>query len=158
MPKIEFRENKTIKLINVLSRKVSVAEIANQNKQIQMLMNWIKAKGYEKVGPIIMYTTQIQGVDAENNLIVDSRIMVQLKNGIVRPEEPYYFENELKIKNCLMARFYDDGEKLQFALNKITLFAYENDVELTGETYMVILNQEEQKLMADIFMPKKEFN
>ena len=51
MPQIEFRENKVLKLTNVLSRKVPEKELLNQDKQIVMLMNWIKAKGYQTVGP-----------------------------------------------------------------------------------------------------------
>jgi len=55
-----------------------------------------------------------------------------------------------------MARFFDDGDKLQFAISKLTLYAYENDIELTGETYIIFVNQEGNKILADVFMPAKE--
>ncbi len=155
MPQIEFRDNKVLKLTNVLSRKVPSSEIMNQNKQITMLMNWVKAKGYQTVGPLIMYSTGVTGTDAEGQPIIDSRVMVQLNTGSVRLELPYRFDKELRISNCLLARFNDNAEKLQFATNKLTLFAYENDLELTGETYIVLLEQQENKLLADVFMPQK---
>ncbi len=155
MPQIEFRENKVLKLTNVLSRKVPSNEIMNQDKQVQMLMNWIKAKGYQTVGPLIMYSTGITGMDAEGQPIIDSRIMIQLNTGNIRLELPYRFEKEVRIPNCLLARFNDDAEKLQFATNKLTLYAYENDLELTGETYIILLEQQEDKLLADVFMPQK---
>ncbi|MDR3216687.1 MAG: hypothetical protein LBT55_04650 [Clostridiaceae bacterium] len=155
MSTIEFRERKTLKLINVLSRKVPASEFMSQEKQIIMLDNWIKAKGYETQGPLIMYSTGITGVDAEGKPIIDSRIMMQLKNESVRLEIPYRFEKELRVENCLFARFNGDSEKFQFAVNKLTLFAYENDVELTGETYSVLIKQEEKSLLADVFMPVK---
>lgn len=155
MSKIEFRENKVLKLTNVLSRKVPTNELMNQEKQVGMLMNWIKAKGYQTVGPLIMYSTGVTGTDADGQPIIDSRVMIQLNTGSVRLELPYRFEKELRISNCLLARFNDDAEKLQFATSKLTLYAYENDLELTGETYIVLMEQQENKLLADVFMPLK---
>lgn len=155
MPQIEFRENKVIKLTNVLSRKVPTSEIMNQDKQIGMLMNWIKAKGYQTVGPLIMYSTGITGTDSEGQPIIDSRVMIQLNTNSVRLELPYRFDKELRVTNCLLARFNDEAEKLQFATSKLALFAYENDLELTGETYIVLMEQNENKLLADVFMPIK---
>lgn len=156
MPQIEFRENKVLKLTNVLSRKLPTDEIAHQDKQIVMLINWIKAKGYQTVGPLILYSTGVTGEDADGAPIVDSRIMIQLNTSDVRLELPYHFEKELRITNCLMARFDGEAEKLQFATNKLILYAYENDLQLTGETYIVLMEQQEQTLLADIFMPIKE--
>jgi hypothetical protein len=158
MPQIEFRENKVLKLVNVLSRKVPNSELFSQDKQIAMLQSWIKAKGYESQGPLVLYSSGIKGVDSENKPIIDSSIIVQLKESNVRLEIPYHFEKELRIENCLMARFNDESEKLQFAVQKLTLFAYENDLELTGETYMVLISQNEKTMSADIFMPLKTNN
>ena len=155
MPQIEFRENKVLKLTNVLSRKVPTSEIMNQDKPINMLMNWIKAKGYQTVGPLIMYSTGITGTDADGQPIIDSRVMIQLNTGNVRLEIPYRFEKEVRIQNCLLARFNDSAEKLQFATNKLTLYAYENDLDITGETYIVLMEQQENILLADVFMPLK---
>ncbi|MDR3293729.1 MAG: hypothetical protein LBT20_06500 [Clostridiales bacterium] len=155
MAKIEFRENKILKLTNVLSRKVPEAELFSQNKQIAMMDNWIKAKGYETQGPLIMYTGCVKGVDGDGKPIIDARVMIQLKTDKVRLELPYKFEQEKRIEHCLFARFNDEAEKLQFATNKLTLFAYENDLELTGETYMVFVKEEGSKLLADVFMPLK---
>lgn len=108
MPKIEFRENKVLKLTNVFSRKVPEKELLNQDKQITMLMNWIKAKGYHTIGPLIMYSTGITGVDSEGQPIIDSRVMIQLNTSIVRLELPYRFDKEIRIPNCLLARFNDN--------------------------------------------------
>lgn len=155
MPKIEFRENKVLKLLNVLSRPVPKEELKNQGKQIAMLESWIKAKGYQKQGPLIMYSSGVKGMEGDKP-IIDSRIMVQLQNGNIRLELPYKFEPELRIENCLMARFNDHSDKLQFATQKLTLFAYENDIELTGETYIVFIEQTEEKLLADVFMLVKQ--
>lgn len=158
MPLIEFRENKTLKLTNLLSRKVPSDEMFNQGKQIQMLTNWIQAKGYKPVGPLITYSSGIKGLDADNKPIIDARIMLQLQQSDVRIQLPYKFEKELRITNCLLARFNDKAENIQYATNKLTLFAYENDLTLTGETYMVFIEQTGERLMADIFMPLKNID
>ncbi|MDR3264258.1 MAG: hypothetical protein LBT30_08125 [Clostridiales bacterium] len=120
-----------------------------------MLQNWLKAKGYETQGPLIMFSTGIMGLDSNKKPIIDSRLMMQLKTDKVQLEIPYKFEKEIRIENCLMARFNDNYEQLPFATQKLNLFAYENDIELTGETYMILLEQEENKLLADVFMPVK---
>jgi len=155
MPQIEFRENKILKLVNVLSRKVPSSELFAQDKQIAMLQSWIKAKGYESQGPLVLYSSGIKGIDSENKPIIDSSVMVQLKQSNVRLEIPYHFEKELRIENCLMARFNDKSDNLQFAVQKLSLFAYENDLELTGETYMILISQDENTMSADVFMPLK---
>jgi hypothetical protein len=155
VPIIEFRENKILKLVNVLSRKVPETELFSQDKHLFMLQSWLKAKGYETLGPLIMYSSGIIGVDAENKPIIDSSVMVQLKQNSIRLEVPYRFEKEIRIENCLLARFNGNAEKLQFATNKLTLFAYENDIELNGETYIVLIEQNEHSLLADVFMPVK---
>ena len=141
--------------MNVLSRPVPVEEILNHGKYIAMVENWVRAKGYETQGPLIVYSSGVKGMDGDTP-IIDSAIMVQLKTGAVRLEIPYKFEKEIRIENCLMARFHDAPENMQYATQKLTLFAYENDLELTGETYIVFLHQAENKMLADVFMPLKQ--
>ncbi len=158
MPQIEMREGKVLKLINVLSRKVPSEELLHQDKYISMMMTWLKAKGYQTMGPLIMYSSGVKGVNAEGVPDIDTRIMVQLQNSHIRLELPYKFEQELRVTDCLLARFNDHPDKLQFATNKLTLYAYEHDIELTGETYMVLLEQQADKLLADVFMPTKTTN
>ena len=52
MPKIEFRENKILKLSNVLSRKSS-GDMFSQEKEFAMFQNWLSIKGYHTVGPLM---------------------------------------------------------------------------------------------------------
>jgi hypothetical protein len=155
MPKIEFRNNKILKLTNILSRPIPVDEIGKSDKQVAMLQNWIKAKGYEPLGPLIMYSTGIKGIDPDGKPQIESRILQQLKQNKIRLELPYRFDETVRIENCLFTRFNDNAENLQFAMMKSQLFAYEDDLELTGETYTVFIKQEQSDLLADVFMPVK---
>lgn len=158
MPIFEFREKKTLKLINVISRPVPTKEIFKQDKQVIMLQNWLRTKSYDAMGPLIIYSSGIKGRDKENNPIVESRIMAQLKQDKVQLELPYRFDKEIRIENCLLVRFDDEGDKLHFATMKLQVFAYEYDIELTGEMYMILIKQEGRKLLADVFMPIKVRN
>lgn len=158
MQKLEFRENKVLKLTNVLSRKVPRLELFSQDKQYIMLQNWIKAKRYESVGPLIVCSSGVTGVDKDGNPIIDSRLLVQLKQGNVRVENQYKFYKEIRIEHCNMVRFHDEPENLQYATNKIMLHAYENDLQLNGESYMVMINEEGGKLLCDVFMPVEQDN
>jgi hypothetical protein len=155
MPQIDLRENKVLKLLNVLSRKIPEQELFSHDKQLQILLNWIKAKGYESVGPLIVYTSTVSGIDADGKPQIESRIMQQIKQSNVRLELPYRFDSIIRIENCLMARICDKPEKLRYAATKLELHAYENDLELVGETYMVVIKQEGDKILTDVFMPIK---
>lgn len=155
MPKIELRENKVLKLINVLSREVPDKEIFSHNKQITMLQSWLQTKGYQTQGPIIMYSSGIKGINSDGTPIIDSSLLIQLTTDKVCLELPYKFEKLMRIENCIMARFEDKADFLHYATNKLTLHAYESDIELSGETYMILIKQNEEKLLADIFMPVK---
>jgi hypothetical protein len=64
-------------------------------------------------------------------------------------------ESVLRITDCLYTRFCDEESKVKHAYDKLNLFAYENDINLTNETFTVFVNQEDDKLTADIFMEKK---
>ncbi|NLN42267.1 MAG: hypothetical protein GX160_09875, partial [Clostridiales bacterium] len=55
--KIIVRENKTLKLNNVLIREVSENELMDINTISYMMDSYIKTKGNAAVGPMINYTT-----------------------------------------------------------------------------------------------------
>ena len=155
MQKIELYENKVLKLINVLSRKIPQKESFSQAKQMQILQNWVKNKGYETFGPIIFYSSSIKSLGKEDFPIIDTKVMVQLKQNVIALDSAYLFQEEVRIVNCLFVHFNDTVDNLQYAMNKLMLFAYENDIKLTGESYMVLLKQEGSSMLADIFMPAK---
>ncbi|MCL2176728.1 MAG: hypothetical protein FWB72_02070 [Firmicutes bacterium] len=156
MSKLEFRESKVLKLNNVLARQVPEKEVFAQDKQVEFLHNWISAKGYETVGPLIMYSSGVKGTRADGSPVIDSRILVQLKEDNIKLEPPYLFDKELKVDNCLFVRFNDNADNLKFATMKLQLHSYENNLEVTGETYIVLVKEESNQILADVFMPLKK--
>jgi len=147
--KIIVRENKTLKLNNVLIREIVQNELMDINTISYMMDSYIKSKGNTAVGPMINYTT----TEVENDQMkLVLKLMVQLKNPIVNMEKPYEFKSQIRVQNCLFARFNEKEENLQFAYSKLQLYAFENDIKLKGDSYTVFVDQKEDNLMADVFM------
>ncbi|WGX76900.1 hypothetical protein QJS64_07725 [Paraclostridium bifermentans] len=98
--KITIRENKTLKLRNVLSRELKEDELIHMDKVTYMMENYIKSKGNSIIGPIVTYSSSL--VDDHGNLTVKSKIMIQLRNKMNKIENPYKIEEEVRVTNCLL--------------------------------------------------------
>jgi len=148
--KITVRESKVLKLNNVLIREVKENEFMEINKVAYMMESFIKSKGNTIVGPMINYSTA--SADESGKVKVTIKFMVQLKNPIHNVEAPYELKNQIRVANCLFARFSDKEENLQFAYSKLQLHAFENDIKLKGDSYTVFVENKEGKMIADVFM------
>jgi hypothetical protein len=148
--KIVVRENKTLKLNNVLIREVSQNELVDINKISYMMDSYIKTKGNGTVGPMINYSGAEGDENGQIKLVI--KLMVQLKNPIHNIDKPYEFKSQIRITNCLFGRFSEKEENLQFAYSKLQVHAFENDIKLKGDSYTVFVNKNEEKLVADVFM------
>ncbi len=76
--------------------------------------------------------------------------MVQLKNPIHNIKKPYELKFQIRITNCLFARFTEKEENLQFAYQKLGLYAFENDIKLKGDSFTVLVKKEEENIVADV--------
>ena len=101
--KIIVKENKTLKLNNVLVREVSQNELIDINKITYMMDSYIKTKGNSTVGPMINYSNAEGDESSQVKLVI--KLMVQLKNPIVNVDKPYEFKSQIRITNCLFGRF-----------------------------------------------------
>jgi len=151
--KIIVKENKTLKLNNVLIREVSQNELIDMNKITYMMDSYIKSKGNSIVGPMINYSSVESDENGQAKILM--KIMVQLKNSIHNMEKPYELKNQIRITNCLFARFTEKEENLQQAYSKLGLYAFENDIKLKGNSYTVFVNKNEKGIVADVFMELK---
>lgn len=146
--KITVRENKALKLNNVLIREINEKE-DDFNKAIHMMESYIKSKGNSMVGPLITYS----GVKIENDeLKIIMKIIGQVKNPIHNVENPYRFETQLKVSNCLFARYREKEENLQMAYSKLQVHAFENEIKLKGDSYTIFVDNKEGDIVADVFM------
>lgn len=148
--KIAIRENKVLKLSNLLIREVSENELIDIDKISYMMDSYIKSKGNSTIGPMINYSGVEMQEDGQPKINI--KIMVQLKNPIHNVEKPYQLKNQLRVTNCLFARFTEKEENLQFAYQKLNVYAFENDITLKGDSYTVFVKQEQENIVADVFM------
>lgn len=148
--KIIVRENKVLKLNTVLIRQLSENEIMDIEKLAYMMESYIKSKGNSIVGPMINYSTAEAGETGQVKLKV--KLMVQLKSPIHNVETPYELENQIRLTDCLFARFSEKEENLHYAYSKLQLYAFENDIKLKGDSYTVLVENKDNKIIADVFM------
>jgi hypothetical protein len=148
--KIVVKENKVLKLNNVLVREVSQNELKDISKAAYMMESYIKTKGNTIVGPSINYSSASADKSGQVKIIV--KLIVQLKNPINNVDKPYEFKSQIRVTNCLFARYTEKEENLQFAYSKLQLHAFENNINLKGDSYTVFLDKKEKEIIADVFM------
>ena len=148
--KIIVRENKVLKLNTVLIRQVNESEFMDLEKVSYMMESYIKSKGNSIIGPMINYTTSETDESGQAKIIL--KLIFQLKSPIHNVETPYELKNQIRITNCIFARFNEKEENLQYAYSKIQLYAFENDIKLKGDSYTVFVDNKDGKMIADVFM------
>ena len=113
-------------------------------------------KRQNQIGPLIQYS-KVE-LDENNEPDINMQFMLQANNFIHNVEQPYRMESLLRVKNCLYARYNGPDDKLKFAYDKLGVYAFENDIELDGCNYTIYVdrNEEEETMVADVFMPVKE--
>ncbi len=156
MGKLQFNTSKILKLQNVLKSKI---DLENQDMDLAVLVekmqSYIKVKGAVQIGPLIQQTRTF--VNEEEELDMEIILMLQCNHFINSVEKPYSMESVLRVTDCMYCRYMGPEEQLKIAYDKINVEAFENDIELEGESYTVFEdeNEEEGTIVADVFVPKK---
>lgn len=155
MSKLQYYKNKALKLENVLICKLDLTdENMDFNVLVEKMQSYIKVKGAMQIGPLVQHTKTI--VTSEEEIDMEICLLLQCNNYICSVEKPYRIESIIRVPNCMYCRYVGPEGKMGFAYDKINLEAFENDIELTGESYTVFVdqNEEEGTIVADVFMPK----
>ncbi len=156
MGKLQFNTSKILKLQNVLKSKI---DLENQDMDLAVLVekmqSYIKVKGAVQIGPLIQCTRTF--VNEEEELDMEIILMLQCNHFINSVEKPYSMESVLRVTDCMYCRYMGPEEQLKIAYDKINVEAFENDIELEGESYTVFVdeNEEEGTIVADVFVLKK---
>ncbi|MBE6851858.1 MAG: hypothetical protein E7505_00075 [Ruminococcus sp.] len=150
---ITISENKNLKLTNVVIREINFEEDIELNTVVLQMENYIKAKGAVPLGPLVQKT--VYSIDDTGQLDIHMYIMRQANNFINNVESPYTTEAVLRVKNCMYARYIGPEENLKFAYDKINVTAFEEDIELSNENYTIFVDQQDDEIIADIFVEKK---
>ena len=127
MREIQVAENKTLKLTNVLARKIDASELGNLG---------------------VKFTS---GPNPEPQIY----FMMQVNQLIPRLEPGYEQDAVLRVKGCLYAHFTGPMDHSSLASQKLNIYAYEHEIELTGTTYSIYVNQDSENGVMDVFMETK---
>jgi hypothetical protein len=157
MSKLQFSENKTLKLTNVLKYKILLnEEDFDLNVAIEQMQSYIKTKGAMQIGPLIQFTRTF--LNEAGELDMEIIMMLQCNNYIHNVEQPYSMESVIRVPNALYCHYTGPETFLKFAYDKINLEAFENDIPLADYNYTIFIdnNQEEDIMIADVFVPRAE--
>ena len=155
MSKIQCSHNKTMKLQNVLCQRLNLEDDElDFTIQVEKMQSYIKVKGVTQIGPLIQHPNPFENEKGEWD--IEITLFMQCNSYIHNVEKPYSIKSIFRISNCMYCRFIGPEKLMKFAYDKINLEAFENDIELTGESYTVFVdqNEEEGTIVADVFMPK----
>jgi len=147
---IDISIGKTLKLSNALIRCIAEDEFPDYEKIVEMMGGYIKSKGSQPVGPLIQRTRV--AVDEEGIPILQNCIILQSSNYIHNVESPYTMEAILRVQNCIYTRFIGEEDKIKYAYDKMSVYAYENGIGLSGTTYAVFIDATDENQTTDIFL------
>ena len=151
MNEIKVAENKTLKLTNVLSRRVQPEELGNMMLVLTQMHNFIKSNGAQPLGPLV----QCIKLPAGPNPQPEVYMMQQATQLIPRMEAGYSMDAVLRVRNCLYAHYVGPMSQSGLASQKLNIMAFEHELELTGTVYTVFVNQDDDEGVVDTFMETK---
>lgn len=154
MGKIDISKNKCLKLTNVISALVEAENLVEFNALVDKINNYILSKGALPIGPIIQKTEYV--VNEEGQMDVRFYLMRQSNNFIHSVELPYKIDSVIRVPDCMYARYIGPEETLKFAYDKISIIAFEEDIDLSTENYTILVDQQDDDIVADVFIQKKD--
>lgn len=157
MKKISSSQNKVLKLSNVMIQPISLKKTdVGVEVLIEQMQAKIRSKGAVQMGPLIQYSRAF--MNENNELDMEIVLMLQCNNYIHNVESPYSMESVIRVPNCMYCRYIGPEDKLKFAYDKIHLEAFENDIELEDCSYTIFVdrNEEDETIVADVFIPRKD--
>lgn len=155
MNKLNLSQNKTLKLTNVLKYQININEEEFQlEAEIEKMQSYIRTKGTTQIGPLIQYTKSY--INEAGELNMELTFMLQCNSYIHSVESPYSIESVLRVPDCMYVRYLGPEHSLKFAYDKINLTAFEENIPLAGDSYTIFVdrNDEEETIVADVFMSK----
>ena len=151
MREIQVAEHKTLKLTNVLSRKVEVEDMGNLAIVLTQMQNFIRSHDAMPVGPIVQCVKMRKGP----NPTAEIYFMQQVNQLIPRLDPGYQMDALLRVRNCLYAHYTGPMSYSNLASQKLDIYAFEHEIETTGDSYSVYVNQDDDNGVLDVFMETK---
>ena len=146
---IETLYPKTLLLENVVSTRAEVDSPVSMQKAASGLSHFIRTSGARPTGPLIQVTVVGDGPDADRE--TDSEFLRQASTPITGDGSKYAYTARISLPGCVLARFHGQALDFHIVFNKLAVFAYEHDLELSGKFFAVFVNEDGTTLTADVF-------
>ena len=72
-----------------------------------------------------------------------------------RLDPGYQMDALLRVRNCLYAHYTGPMSYSNLASQKLDIYAFEHEIETTGDSYTVYVNQDDDNGVLDVFMETK---
>ena len=151
MNEIKVAENKTLKLTNVVARRIAPEELGNMMVALTQLQNFIKSHNAQPIGPLV----QALKIGPAPEHAPELYLMQQATQLIPRMEAGYSMDAVLRVRNCLYAHYVGPMSQSGLASQKLNIMAFEHELELTGTVYTIFVNQDDDEGVVDTFMETK---
>ena len=151
MREIQTAENKTLKLTNVISRRIQPEELGNMQIVLTQMQNFIRSNGAMPIGPIIQGVRVPAGPKSQPEIY----LLQQANQLIPRMEPGYTMDAVLRVRNCLYSHYTGPMSQSGLAVQKLNIMAFEHELELSGNVYTVFVSQDEDDAIVDTFMETK---
>lgn len=151
MHEIQVSESKTLKLTNVLSRRIMPEEFANINLIVTQMENFVRSHNAQPIGPLVQHIMVTKGPNPEPQMY----LLRQANQMIPRLDPQYHMDAVLRVKDCLYAHFMGPMNRNDLAAQKLNIYAFEHDIKLSGSVYSIFVNQDDDEGVVDVFMEKE---
>lgn len=153
MAKLEVLENKKLVLKNVLVYELRDIPLDTLESEMNKFINKIDVLKVQSFGPLITknFGTNISD---DGQLTTSYDLMIQAHN-YTQFKNIYKTYEKLTAEYCVYVRFSDHPQYINFAHDKINLHFYENDLISSDITYSVIIEERDELLTMDLFVPVK---
>ena len=150
MNPIQVSESKTLKLTNVLSRRIMPEELQNIGTIVMQMDNFIKSQNALPIGPLVQHVQVTLGPKPEAQIY----LMRQANQLITKIDPQYHMDAVLRVEDCLYAHYTGPMAKSELATHKLNILAFENDIKLKNSSYTIFVNQDDDDAVVDVFMEK----
>ena len=117
MNEIKVAENKTLKLTNVVARRIAPEELGNMMVALTQLQNFIKSHNAQPIGPLV----QALKIGPAPEHAPELYLMQQATQLITQTEPGYEVDAVLRVKNCLYAHYTGPMAYSQLASSKLQI-------------------------------------
>lgn len=153
MKRLIVQTGKVLKLKESVVRYISDGEMENIDNIVLQMENYIKSKGVHPIGPLIQCSETVFQDDGSMEMKVS--VIRQVDSAIDDIESPYLRRSHIKTNPSLFVRYIGDEAFIKVAYDKLYVYSYEEEINLSGKTFTVFTGNGNDGFSADIFVEMK---